>query len=291
METCKICGKEYKTKRNLSAHIKKVHNIEWYDYLKQIGEFPKCKYCNNDVKIRSGGYKLSVLCDSQECLTKSRKDKMTPRVRKILSKKRLEYMKENPEKTAWRTKTISYPEKLFLNNLIKLGWNKKYNIIREKSVFPYFIDFAFIDLKIAVEIDGSQHEEKERKKSDIKKDKLLKEKGWRIFRIKAINLYHNIDKVFEKLNIFINNGSKAENIEIFPKILKERELKNIEEKKRKENYISRIRKEKELIYQERLKSYNNIEKTVGWVGRLAKEWNVSHTQVRRYINKYIEINS
>jgi very-short-patch-repair endonuclease len=288
METCKICGKEYKNKRNLSAHIRKIHNIEWYDYLKQIGEFPKCKYCNNDVKIRSGGYKLSVLCDSQECLTKSRKDKMTPQVRKILSRKRLDYMKENPEKTAWRTKTISYPEKLFLNKLYELKWNEKFNIVREEPIFPYFIDFAFIDLKIAVEIDGSQHKLEERKQSDIKKDKLLKKNGWRVLRIEATNLYHEIDKVFEQLDIFINESSiDFSKIEIFPEILKSIELKNIKRKKERKERKKKERESKDIILKKRFNDYQNIEKTNGYVGKLANMWGVSHTQVRRHINNHI----
>ena len=64
---------------------------------------------------------------------------------------RIKYMKNNPDSTAWRKKNLSYPERLFLNKLYELKWNEKYNIIREKSVFPYFIDFALVDLKIAID--------------------------------------------------------------------------------------------------------------------------------------------
>jgi arylsulfatase len=54
------------------------------------------------------------------------------------------------------------------------GLDKKYSIVREYSVFPYFIDFAFVNEKVAVEIDGSQHLLPERKDRDDKKDELLK---------------------------------------------------------------------------------------------------------------------
>lgn len=36
--------------------------------------------------------------------------------------------------------------------------------------------------------------------------------------------------------------------------------------------------------EKRIKDYNEIDKTWGWVGNLAKKWNVSHTQVRRFVN-------
>lgn len=37
----------------------------------------------------------------------------------------------------------------------------------------------------------------------------------------------------------------------------------------------------------RLEDYNKIEKSWGWKSKLAKKWNVSHTQVNRFIKRYI----
>ena len=75
-------------------------------------------------------------------------------------------MKNNPEKTAWRLSNVSYPEKLFIEYIESNGLDKKYSIIREYSVFPYFIDFAFVNQMVAIEIDGSQHLLPERKEKD-----------------------------------------------------------------------------------------------------------------------------
>jgi very-short-patch-repair endonuclease len=91
---------------------------------------------------------------------------------------RLKWMLDNPEKTSWRSSNMSYPEKVFMERIMELEMDKKYLIVREKSVFPYFIDFAFENEKIAVEIDGSQHLEKKRMEIDKKKDKLLIDLGW-----------------------------------------------------------------------------------------------------------------
>ena len=82
-------------------------------------------------------------------------------------------MKNNPDKTAWRLSNVSYPEKLFIEYVESNGLDKKYSIVREYSVFPYFIDFAFVNQMVAIEIDGSQHLLPERKERDDKKDKLL----------------------------------------------------------------------------------------------------------------------
>ena len=118
---------------------------------------------------------------------------------------RLKYMKENPDKTAWRNKNMSYPEKCFLEKIKELKWDKKYQIVCEKSFYPFFIDFAFINEKIAIEIDGSQHLEDERKKSDEIKDKKLINDGWIVYRITAKKINEEIDIVFNDINKIIKN--------------------------------------------------------------------------------------
>ena len=44
----------------------------------------------------------------------------------------------------------------------------------------------------------------------------------------------------------------------------------------------------ESIINSRLNDYNAIEKTWGWKSKLAKQWEISHTQVNRFINDYIK---
>ena len=114
-----------------------------------------------------------------------------------IRKARLNWMKEHPEQTAWRQKNMSYPEKCFKKILEDNGLDKKYLIYREYSVFPYFIDYAFINEKLAVEIDGSQHLEEDRKNRDEKKDALLLSKGWKILRIAANEVTHDGTKALK----------------------------------------------------------------------------------------------
>ncbi len=74
----------------------------------------------------------------------------------------------------------SYPEQYIIKLLNEL------NIItiREYKVGKWFVDFANIDKKLALEIDGKQHEYADRKASDEIKDEFLKNNGWNILRIK-----------------------------------------------------------------------------------------------------------
>lgn len=127
----------------------------------------------------------------------------TQETKNRIREKRLIFMKEHPEQTAWRMKNQSYPEKMFEKFLIEKGYAEKYLIQREYAVFPYFIDFAFVDLKIAIEIDGSQHLLEERKEKDRQKDVLLQEQGWKVIRIAENVVKNDWNVIQEILNDFI----------------------------------------------------------------------------------------
>ena len=114
---------------------------------------------------------------------------------------------------------------------------------------PYFIDFAFIDIKVAVEIDGSQHLLEDRKMWDNKKDILLRNNNWRIFRVEATNLYHDIEKVFIELDKFINEGSlKIQKVKIFSKILKGKEHKELMYQNKKKKIKKKEKETKEFYW-------------------------------------------
>ena len=121
-----------------------------------------------------------------------------------IRKARLDYMKKHPEKTAWRQSNMSYPETCFYNMLIEHGYDKKYLIYREYSVYPYYIDFAFFNEKLAVEVDGSQHLEEKRYVRDREKDRLLVENNWTVIRFTANDVMHNIQNVMCILDKYLN---------------------------------------------------------------------------------------
>lgn len=110
--------------------------------------------------------------------------KRTEETKKKLREARYRFLKEHPEESAWRKRNEpSYPEKCFISFLKERNYDTKFYIEREYPVFPYYIDFAFVNEKVAVEIDGSQHLEEDRKEKDIKKDKVLLLNGWKVLRI------------------------------------------------------------------------------------------------------------
>jgi very-short-patch-repair endonuclease/uncharacterized Zn ribbon protein len=98
-----------------------------------------------------------------------------------------------------KDKEPSYPEKYFISlfeNEHIIGWERDHKIGR------WFIDFAFINKKLALEIDGKQHEE--RKEQDKIKDDFLINNGWKVFRVKWYNPINenNKEKIYKEIEEF-----------------------------------------------------------------------------------------
>jgi very-short-patch-repair endonuclease len=148
-------------------------------------------------------------------------------------------MKENPEKTAWRQSNISYPEKLFLSKIMEIGWDRKYLIVRERSFFPYFIDFSFELNKVAVEIDGSQHLNFDRIESDNKKNDLLTSSGWVVLRFSASKIQFEIDNCIEIIKPFLGREDQRVGVYSYNRYKKtssERQKKSIKKIKSNVEY-------------------------------------------------------
>lgn len=89
-------------------------------------------------------------------------------------------------------------------------------------VYPFFIDFAFVSMKIGLEVDGAEHRKKKGLAVDEKRDEFLRVNGWFVYRIpypckpKTVSLIMDVlttAKSFlhaqndhQKARLFIQNG-------------------------------------------------------------------------------------
>ena len=205
MFECKICDRKLDNVGNLKQHIKKCEKLFvikdeliklYVDESYSVKDLrKKFKVQSDDIKYILGN-KVRSLSEANKLAHKKYPEnfKHTEESKKIMREKRLVFMKNNPEKTAWRLSNVSYPEKLCIEYIEKNSLDKKYSIVREYSVFPYFIDFAFVNEMVAVEIDGSQHLLPERKERDDIKDELLNELGWLVIRVSEKEEFRNFNK-------------------------------------------------------------------------------------------------
>ena len=108
----------------------------------------------------------------------------------------------NIGKSRWNNEK-SYPE-IFFSRIIENEFDNK-NYICEYPVGIFSIDFAWVSIKKAIEIDGEQHEKPEYRERDLRKDKFLLGEGWDVLRIKWKDMYNNPKEMIEKAYNFIHN--------------------------------------------------------------------------------------
>jgi len=305
---CPICNKEYNGIIGLSTHLAKVHKWNRNDiymychYTINNIEIPKCKICSNNVIFT--GRRILNTCGCKECESKYRSIVQLnnydnhPEWRDRARNNRLKYLLNNQNfiNTAWgkrANRELSYLENWFIENIIlPNNLQEKYDIINDYSVNPYFLDFAFINIKLDVELDGKCHFEngKQRIQHDIDRDNYLLNNGWKIFRISYLdNNEDTIKQFIDYLNteIFEYNQKYYDNIilkgsEVYSKKLnkqKEQRLKNKEEK------INNIK-----LILSNLKNLDIDYSKFGWVEQVKKyliENNIElKGNISRYINKY-----
>jgi very-short-patch-repair endonuclease len=296
MFECKICDRKLDNVGNLKQHIKKCEKLSVIkDELIRlyVNESYSVKDLRKKFKVQSDdikdilGDKVRSLSDANKLAHKKYPEnfKHTDESKKIMREKRLEFMKNNPEKTAWRLSNVSYPEKLCIDYIENNGLDKKHSIVREYSVFPYFIDFAFVNEMVAVEIDGSQHLLPERKESDNKKDELLNELGWVVIRVSEKEIKTNINDVFDQILTILKTKPKINNHRI-GLVVKPKKYQ-----KKERNEFGFTEKQIQSIKSQRRADRPSLEelKTLisehGYVGT-GKMFGVSDNAIRKWLESY-----
>lgn len=227
---CKICNFKTKSARGLSLHLRS-HDLTILEYFLKYEDFkiPNCD-CKKQCKFTKS-INFRKTCGAKECIIKRFKNrKFSKEQIEHLRKKRYESLKKN-RNIAWDNKSkgkLSYLENWFHENVIvKYKLYEKYDIVNEFAFYPYFIDFAFTNIKLAVEMDGGCHFKngKERFEGDLKKDKTLINKGWKVFRI----AYYEINE--EKIKEFLTLLENLRDYRYEPKKLEDHLYKGKELKK------------------------------------------------------------
>lgn len=167
----------------------------------------KCKYCNIEYKDgrKLGGHLTSCKLNpkrkeiDEKIRLKSIGRKHTEETKKHLSEDKIKYLTEHPDKVPYllnHSSKRSYPELLFekaLKNANISGWISAYR----NGIYEY--DFAFPELKLDIEIDGSTHKTQKVINIDKRRDKWSKEEGWTVIRFEAQDVKKNVDECIERL--------------------------------------------------------------------------------------------
>jgi len=200
---CKICRKEFKNNNSFAKHLRMLHNYSLLEYYIKYEEFqiPKCE-CGNFCKVRKSLEFTKTCCDPK-CISNISKKKHSEESKKLISEKRIEWLKNNSDKHPWKkdTKFVSVPcEKLkniFTEN--GLSFETEFQPLKERF---YSIDIAFVDKGIGIEVNGNQHYNSNKELKDYykKRKELIEEKGWKLYDIHYSKVYDE-EFVTELINL------------------------------------------------------------------------------------------
>ena len=162
--------------------MKKPKSEAWYAAMNAR----KGKGTNQYTKAKELGLPTPVISNESHLKrSKSSQRPCTEETKKKISASRIKFLHENPHMVPYKlnhySKGRSYAEEywkviLDSNNLV---YEEQYQI------GPYQLDFAFLNFKIDLEIDGDQHHlDKRIVESDKRRNIYLEELGWTIIRIR-----------------------------------------------------------------------------------------------------------
>jgi very-short-patch-repair endonuclease len=306
MVKCEKCGLEY-TKKGIRQHLKEHDNGLKLDY--NIVEMIINDYIGNMLSLRklyekynvSANYIRKILKGKTRSLSQSSivahkkypdAFKMSNEARDKIRKARVKYLKNknNREKTAWWNKatgTLSYGEQYIHDIFVKNYIYNKFDVVNEYCEYPYFIDFAFVNEKVAVEFDGKCHfsNGKERIEHDINRDKILLDKGWRMYRI----AYYELE-VFDINDLlrFIGNPETKQLKSQLEKYNNVKERVNKQKIKVNKRKLNENRYEKEQIAKIDLMMKSDIDfSKFGWVNSAATLLNIKPQKVNIWMKRFM----
>lgn len=149
---CTYCNKQCKNQNSFKNHER------------TCPENPNRKYKNgmtgkkgSNQYIKAKELNLPYPMNPQKGKPGIKGRKHSEKTKKLLSEMRTEFLKNNPDKVPYKlnhySKGPSYPEKYWKNVLD----NNNISYEEQYQISLYTLDFAIVDLKIDLEIDGNQH--------------------------------------------------------------------------------------------------------------------------------------
>lgn len=190
MKNCQYCSKSYK---NIKYHERYCNsNQDRFEFKRPNANTSEAwkqsmldrTPINGYMKASSIGSTYSLSPEAKRRISISASGrKHSEETKQKISKRRKEFIKNNPDKAPYvmnhYTKGPSYAEQYFLDVF------KNTDFVYHYKFHTYELDFADVENKINIEIDGEQHYCDDRiVRHDIKRNAFLEERGWTVIRIR-----------------------------------------------------------------------------------------------------------
>lgn len=197
---CKYCPFVGRTRRELQKHHKDEHGFS-----KSHPSWNKGLTKDNDPRVKQASETFSKRYSGENALRLG--SKHTEATKKKLSEIRKKQIKENGG-IWWSSRSKckrSYAEE-WTKRLLETELSN-FPFVEEYHFGKWFMDFAWPELKIYLEIDGSQHEWPSRKAMDVEKDTYCKENGWKCLRLTWKYIMRNTSEAISSIKSFVTSAS------------------------------------------------------------------------------------
>lgn len=208
---CKFCSKVCKNSNSLKNHERLCKNnpdrqISGLMIWNTLPKGSVVKY-NQFSKAKKLGLPIphyEITDETREKISKnnaSHRPEIRAKISVSMKKAHAERRAHNIGECRWNNRP-SYPEEWVIGVIKNEGLDISY--IREYPFHRFSLDFAWVEKKKCLEVDGEQHEkDTEQKNRDKEKDKLLKEEGWQEMRVSWKYICNNTKEWIEEFKKFL----------------------------------------------------------------------------------------
>ena len=206
---CTVCGNVFRTRALLQTHRKEQHSeIKMTSSFTDLISYD-CPFCGRHrANVRRCAKSAHILhCSKNPDRVPKKGHKLSDEQTKLISEKMKKAHLEGSAGTFPSRKNCehSYPEKWLIGVLNReLGFIEDKDYKTEYFFHKQFLDFAWPERKLCIEIDGQQHERfVERKLNDAKKDENLKAENWKLLRLRWSDICNNTQEYIQQILSFL----------------------------------------------------------------------------------------
>lgn len=212
---CNHCGTTFRTREELRDHKRSLGIINKRNTDGLVNRLISydCPFCGkhkDNVRLCAKSAHIKHCIKNPERVP-VKSHKLSEAQKKLISENMKKAHKEG-RAGCWKSRSKlehSYPEKWLISVLKdKLNMTEGIDYKTELYFHKQFLDFAWPDKKLCIEIDGAQHKRfEDRIKNDERKNENLKNDGWEILRLDWAYVYHNTQASIKQIIEFLTNGA------------------------------------------------------------------------------------
>jgi very-short-patch-repair endonuclease len=152
----------------------------------KVRKVRQCLVCGDDFQREREDHNV-VTCPKPECRAA---------YRKVSGQRRSETMRQ--QYASGEREVAGARERALWPLLSPHGW--QWRLRWTDAVSPFELDFALMDLKLNIEIDGPEHQgQPHYRKRDARRDSELERRGWKILRIPNADVDESPERVAERV--------------------------------------------------------------------------------------------